>query len=128
MNLTRLDHIQFKTNDLNAATAYYRDVLGFKITWSGIWAGSGKGWVHLRSGTCYLSIFQVAAGDEPSGQASYCHMGWVVNDLEAFKRHLFQCGHPVTADDMNRTQEGNHLYLTDPDGNEIELTEYRSQP
>jgi catechol 2,3-dioxygenase-like lactoylglutathione lyase family enzyme len=45
MQLLRLDHIQLGVRNLQATLAFYRDVLGFRVTWSGAWARDGD-WVH----------------------------------------------------------------------------------
>ena len=117
MRLTRLDHLQFCVRDLPTTIAFYRDLLGFQVTWSGRWS-SGGDWVHLRNGPCYLSVYEGAPG---AAEASFRHMGWEVDDLPAFQQRLGAAGLPGES-----SPEGEHLYLLDPDGNKIELVQYHA--
>lgn len=117
MLLKRLDHVLYRCADLNAERAFYEN-LGFKQSWS---QDDGE-WIHLFSGSSYVSLRRAPA----IGFNNYVHMGWQTADLAACRKHLKAANIPIKSE--TQTREGDHLYIEDPDGFEIELVEYRNRP
>lgn len=113
MTPTSLHHASIRVSDLARSIAFYEGVLGLRaiarpeLGIAGRWYGIGGGQLHLIEGT--------APGGplDPSGP----HCAIAVADLGAARRELQAAG--VETLDPG----GSQLWLRDPDGNVIELTD-----
>ena len=123
-----LEHVNMSVANLERSIDFYERVLGLRVRWRGTHS-SGAPAAHIGNDRMYLALFEVAGGG--SGEADYDrvglnHFGWVVDSLEAVKRRL-------AALDIQPHLEadyapGRRLYFHDPDGIEVELVEYDTQP
>lgn len=126
--MARLEHTRLTVHNLEACIAFYQELFGLKIRWEGQ-VPSGERWVHLGTETHYLSLSQASSAHgkrQHPGRyedfAGYTHMGWVVEDLAACKARLQALG---VEDIVEKTTAvGQHIYVFDPHGNEVELIEY----
>jgi glyoxylase I family protein len=108
-----LHHASIRVSDLARSIAFYEGVLGLRpiarpdFGIAGRWYGIGGGQLHLIEG--------VAPGGnlDPTGP----HFALAVDDLGAARRELAAAG--VETLDPG----GSQLWLRDPDGNVIELTD-----
>ena len=122
-----LEHVNVSVKDLDRSVAFYRDLLGLRVRWSGIQSAGRRG-AHVGDDKHYLALVEVGA-DAPDAVYDRTltgtnHIGWVVDDLEAAKRKLQAMGiKPHQEDDY---EPGARLYFFDPNGVEIELVEYQS--
>ena len=118
-----LGHVVFYVKDLNRSLAFYRDLLGFQeigTTFGGAAAALTSGRTHHE-----LLLIEVgpAPGPPPGPRLGLYHIGIKVgdslNELRAAKQDLERAGVPITG--MSDHTVSQSLYLTDPDGNEVEL-------
>lgn len=118
-----LGHVVFYVKNLNRSLAFYRDLLGFQeigTTFGGAAAALTSGRTHHE-----LLLIEVgpAPGPPPGPRLGLYHIGIKVgdslNELRAAKQDLERAGVPITG--MSDHTVSQSLYLTDPDGNEVEL-------
>ena len=121
----RVGHLVLNVSDLKASTSFYTDVLGFQISLDrpgfGTFLTCGK--IHHD-----LALFQAKEGAAPvsPGGLGLNHMALQVEDFDTLKeyyiilQHLQVFGKPLIerCTDHGMTCS---IYLTDPDGNGIEL-------
>jgi len=114
-------HAAIKVRDIEAAKAWYTDVLG--MTLEDEFPGQG---IFVRFGPYYhhdLAIFQ-ADKDAPApdkGAVGLQHIALLVDSLQGVKQwyeHLQARGVNVTKSDHGVTRS---IYFTDPDGNTFEI-------
>lgn len=122
----RIGHVHLRVADLERATAFYRDVLGFTVTAYGPDFGlpgaaflAAEGYHHHIG----LNTWQSEGGTPPpEGHTGLHHFAILYPDrreLGRVVRRLFDHGHPIEgAEDHGATVS---VYLSDPDGNGIEL-------
>jgi catechol 2,3-dioxygenase len=121
----RVGHIHLRVADLERAIGFYRDLLGFNLTADGREVGIDA--AFLAAGDYHhhigLNTWESAGGTPaPPGHTGLYHVAFVYPDRpelgRAIKR-LRDHGYPVD----HGTDHGANVsvYLTDPDGNGIEL-------
>jgi catechol 2,3-dioxygenase-like lactoylglutathione lyase family enzyme len=128
INITHIDHVVIRVNDLENMIAFYRDVLGCKLE-----RGPGEaGLAQLRAG---LSLIDLVDADGPLGQQggtrpdhaapNMDHVCFQVKpwDGDAIKGHLEQHGIDpgAVASRYGAAGMGPSMYLSDPEGNTVEL-------
>jgi glyoxylase I family protein len=107
-------HVSINVTDVDAALAFYTDVLGFRARsdrpdfgFGGAWLDAGGQQIHL-----------IEADSPPSlGQ----HFALAVTDLDAAITELRGMGVSVT--DPVKVGTGRQSFLDDPAGNRVELQE-----
>ena len=109
-----LDHVYYWVRDMDAAVAFYRDVLELPLV-----RRDGDEWAEFDAGPVRLALH---GSDEPargSGTAVFR-----VADLDEARFTLRERGAPV--DDHVGEVEGFARFATvrDPDGNPVQLIEY----
>jgi catechol 2,3-dioxygenase len=121
----RLGHVHLRVADLERATAFYRDGLGFAVTGGGPDAGIPMAFLALGDYHHHLglNVFESAGGTPPpAGHTGLYHLALVYEDAEGLAqavRRVLDHGYPV---DSARDHGGTvSVYLRDPDGNGIEL-------
>jgi catechol 2,3-dioxygenase-like lactoylglutathione lyase family enzyme len=123
-----LEHVNMSVADLDKTIAFYESLLGLKVRWRGT-AASGLRAAHIGDERCYLALFEI--GERERTEADYDqlglnHFGFVVDDLEDAKRKLAALHvEPTMEADY---EPGRRLYFLDPNGVEVELVQYKSQP
>ena len=124
MGITRLNHAVLYVRDTVVSTAFYRDVLGFRVT-----TALGEQAVFLQAPDSTndhdLALFSIgsAAGASTAGQSTVgmYHLAWelvTLDELEEHARRLAAAGALVGASDHGTTKS---LYAKDPDGLEFEV-------
>jgi catechol 2,3-dioxygenase len=118
-----LGHVVFYVKDLNRSLGFYRDLLGFRE----IGQAFGGAAAALTSGRTHHELLLIevgpAPGPPPGRRLGLYHIGIKVgdslNELRAAKQELERAG--VTISGMSDHTVSQSLYITDPDGNEVEL-------
>jgi glyoxylase I family protein len=112
MGLVGLHHVSINVDDVDAATAFYVDVLGLRVrpdrpdfSFGGAWLDAGGQQVHLIEGT------------PPPGLGQ--HFALAFSDLPALVAALRGQGIEVT--DPVRSGTSLQSFLNDPAGNRVEL-------
>ena len=128
ISITGIDHIVLRVTDLDRAIRFYRDVLGMQVAKT----NEPLGLIHLRAGASLLDLVAVNGplgkpGGGPPGaeNRNVDHICLQVGefDLEKIKAHLHAHGVAPGADGerYGAGGDGLSLYLSDPDGNGLEL-------
>lgn len=124
MGITRLNHAVLYVRDVTVSTAFYRDVLGFRVT-----TALGEQAVFLQAPDSTndhdLALFAIgrAAGASTAGRSTVgmYHLAWelvTLDELEEHAQRLATAGALVGASDHGTTKS---LYAKDPDGLEFEV-------
>ena len=126
MAITRLNHAVLFVRDVERSTAFYRDVLGFRVV---PMAPNGFNAAFLQAPDSTndhdLGLFGIGEGAGPSaaGRATVglYHLAWEVDtlaELERIQQRLVEAGALVGSSDHGTTKS---LYGQDPDGLEFEV-------
>lgn len=124
-----IDHVVFRVIDLERSLAFYESVLGCKV----VRRRDELGLIHLRAGSSLIDLVSVAGKLGQAGGQAPAREGRNVDHLclrvepfdeAALRAHLIQqsveVGGPVVYN-FGAEGVGPSLYLSDPDGNIIEL-------
>ena len=128
INITHIDHVVIRVNDLKNMIAFYQDVLGCKLE-----RGAGEGRLaQLRAGNSLIDLVDAngplgqAGGNRPAHAApNMDHVCFQVQpwDTNTIKSHLEQQG--IASGDIasryGASGMGPSIYLRDPEGNGVEL-------
>jgi catechol 2,3-dioxygenase len=125
---TRIGHVHLKVADLDRALAFYSGILGFEIM-----QRYGDGAVFLSAGGYHhhigLNTWQSKGGKPPApGTTGLFHTAILYPDraaLAAVLKRLVEAGYPLDGASDHGVSEA--LYLTDPDGNGVELYRDRAE-
>ena len=118
-------HVHLKVADIDRSIAFYRDVLGFHVTADAREAGFDA--VFLAAGDYHhhigINTFESAgSAPPPTGRTGLYHVAFVYPDLRELGRavrRLLEHQYPIDhASDHGATVS---VYLSDPDGNGVEL-------
>jgi catechol 2,3-dioxygenase len=122
-----IGHVHLKVSDIDRSLAFYRDVLGFEVTqrFGDDAAFLSAGGYHHHLG---LNTWESRGGSPPPpGTTGLYHVAIRYPDRatlgDALQR-LVEAGVPVSGATDHGVSEA--IYLSDPDGNGIEL--YRDRP
>lgn len=128
LEVTGVDHLVLRVKDLPAMLAFYVDVLGCPVERR----NDDLGLVQLRAGASLIDLVPVdgrlgaqggaAPGAEGRNLDHFC-LRIAGFDLETVRRHLEAHGVAVGESGLRygATGEGLSVYLSDPDGNGLEL-------
>jgi len=128
VNITHIDHIVIRVNDLERMVEFYRDVLGCKLE-----RGPGDGGLaQLRAGLSLIDLVDEAGpiGREGGAPADHSapnmdHVCFQVDPWDAaaveeqLTRHGVEFGE--VADRYGASGDGPSIYVQDPEGNTVEL-------
>lgn len=121
--ITGLAHICFTVSDLDRAIAFYRDGLGLKEAFDFINENGKRFGVYLHvGGRNFIELFVGELGERVDKQ-SYRHMCLEVDDIETTVEALRVRGVEVSPIKLG-SDHSYQAWITDPDGNRIELHHY----
>ena len=129
VTIDRLDHLVLTVRDIDRACAFYEEVLGMRKV------GFGEGRVALHFGRQKINLHpdpspHALVADKPTvGSADLCLI--TATPLDDVVAHLEACEVAIIGGTIERTgAEGpiNSLYVRDPDGNLIELSNSMGGP
>jgi catechol 2,3-dioxygenase len=119
----RIGHVHLRVSDLERATAFYRDVLGFDVTVYGRDLAHNflsAGGYHHHIG---LNTWQSEGGTPPpEGHTGLLHFAILYPDRHELARavkRILERGYPIEVGQDHGVSVS--VYLSDPDGNGIEL-------
>lgn len=115
--------VNIKVKDLDYAVTFYQNIIGFQL----LEKTDRKAVLTTDGKTPLLTLEQPADVIPKAGRMSGLYHFAILlptrADLSVFLRHLLQTGYPLGAADHYVSEA---LYMTDPDGNGIEV--YRDRP
>ena len=107
------------TSDLEAASKFYRDVLGAEVRVAHQVRGVDV--LRLTLGNASLGLFDASSGPQ-EGVPHHTFEIQGPEDPEELKRELEALGQQVKGVRVHGEDSGYSVYLDDPDGNRIELS------
>lgn len=121
--ITGLAHTCFTVSDLERALTFYRDQLGLQEAFDFINEEGRRFGIYLHLGERnFIELFEGALEAPASGQ-SFRHICLEVDDIEVTTAALRERGVEVSPVKLGRDQSY-QAWITDPDGNRIELHQY----
>ena len=125
---TRIGHVHLKVANIERALGFYRDILGFEVTQ---WYGEDA--VFLSAGGYHHHIglntwMSKNAPPAPRNTAGLFHLAILYperRDLAQALRWLLEAKYPIDGASDHGVSEA--LYLSDPDGNGVELAADRPE-
>src|ERR1035437_1138986 len=131
MEIKELGHLVLYVHDIERSAAFYRDVLGWKQLRTAEDSPLGRVPVALfSSGRTHHELLLIEVGEDaqplPRGRhVGLYHFGLKVGDSDDELREAIgrgrEAGAPVVGMSDHTVPHSLYLYITDPDGNEIEL-------
>ncbi len=120
MKISGIDHVVVKVADLDRSIHFYCEVLGCKIEWR----RDDLALAHIRVGASFVDL--LAGQPLPSGLGrNMDHLCLTVADfdLETVREHLLAHNVEIglAGERFGASGWGPSLYVTDPDGNGLEL-------
>jgi catechol 2,3-dioxygenase-like lactoylglutathione lyase family enzyme len=126
MDIKRIDHLVMTVRDIQVTCEFYNSVLGMQVI---TFAESRKA---LKFGQQKINLHKFGQEFEPKatyttpGSADIC---FITNTpLSQAREHIINCGVEIIAGIVTRTGalgKIDSIYLHDPDGNLIEISNYR---
>jgi lactoylglutathione lyase len=130
--IRQLAHLNFMTNDLNRIVDFYINKLGMKVKFTlDNEAGQPFGYYFECGNTTFLEFFDEAMAaevwggkmDKLTAGTQYKHFCLEVTGLDEYCTQLKAKGVEVTQITLGM-DNSRQAWITDPDGNSIELMEY----
>ncbi|HZU13204.1 MAG TPA: VOC family protein [Chloroflexota bacterium] len=120
---TGIGHVAFRITDLAEALDFYCGKLALREAFRLDREGGPSPWiVYLQvSPGNFIELFPGASGEAATGGVGYTHFCLVVDDLAATLRDLTRRGLDIEGEPSMGLDGNWQFWLTDPDGNRIEL-------
>jgi glyoxylase I family protein len=121
--ITGLAHVCFTVSDLETSIQFYRDGLGLAPAFDFRNDDGRRFGLYLHAGgRNFIELFEGSL-DERAENQSYRHICLEVDDIEATAHTLRERGIEVSPVKLGK-DESYQAWITDPDGNRIELHQY----
>lgn len=118
-----LDHLNMSVADLEASTAFYRDLFGFEVVEAGVW--KGHPWRIIKSGEAMLCLYEFdRAAPMDSAAHRLSHFALRITDGPAFVQRATVLGVPIKYDGVVDWPHSAAYYVDDPTGYEIEVVRW----
>jgi lactoylglutathione lyase len=119
-----IGHAAFAVQDLERSLAFYCRGLGLREAFR-LYDDRGRTWIvylHIQ-GLDFLELFPEPQRPAATGSPSYRHLCLLVDDLDETLRELAARGVQPDGPPRQGKDRNRQAWLTDPDGNRIELME-----
>jgi len=123
--ITGIGHVAFRVTDLERARDFYCGILGFREAFRLARDGEPSPWIvylQIAPGH-FIELFPGAekVGLQPGRDAGYNHVCLLFDDIGATVRALGARGLPIDGESTKGLDNNYQYWVTDPDGNRIEL-------
>jgi catechol 2,3-dioxygenase-like lactoylglutathione lyase family enzyme len=123
--ITAIGHVAFRVTELERSLHFYCEILGLREVFRLDREGVPSPWIvylQLAPGN-FIELFPGAAkvGPQPGEDAGYNHFCLLVDDIHATVRQLAGRGLPIEGEPTMGIDSNYQYWITDPDGNRIEL-------
>ena len=128
---SQIIHAGFVVRDRESTDKFYRDILGFRLYWSGGMEDGHTDWVAMQvpEGGQWLEYMMTEKDAQPSAQllGVLNHVSLGVRDIQATAKALRQRGwNPKEEGEPQMGKDGKwQLNVYDPDGTRIEFMEFK---
>ncbi len=124
--IRNIAHACFTVSNLERALVFYRDSLGLAEAFDFVDDQGHRFGIYLHAGgRNFIELFEGTL-DAPATGQSYRHICLEVDDIEATAAALLERGIEVSPVKLGRDQSF-QAWITDPDGNRIELHQYTAE-
>ena len=124
--ITGMAHACFTVSDLERSLAFYRDALGLKPAFDFVNEDGRRFGIYLHlGGRNFVELFEGQLGEPAEGQ-SYRHICLEVDDIQSTVQTLRERGLEVSDPKLGKDHSW-QAWITDPDGNRIELHDYTAE-
>lgn len=129
--ITGIGHVAFRVTDLDRALDFYCGKLGCREAFRLDREGEPSPWIvylQIAPGH-FIELFPGAAqvGPQPGRDAGYNHFCLLVDDIQATVRQLEARGLPIEGAPTKGLDNNYQYWVTDPDGNRIELMQIMAE-
>jgi catechol 2,3-dioxygenase-like lactoylglutathione lyase family enzyme len=125
--VTGLAHVCFTVANLDKALAFYRDTIGFAVAFEFRRDNGERYGVYLKAGPrVFIELFQTDTVVPAPEKQSFKHICLEVDSIESTVSELKRKGVDVGEITLGMDQSY-QAWLSDPDGNKIELHGYTSK-
>jgi catechol 2,3-dioxygenase-like lactoylglutathione lyase family enzyme len=122
ITVTGVDHINMNVKSLEASRKFYGETFGFEVKESG--ARGGTPWAILGlKDRVYLCLYEVGDAKKTGQDLQINHFGFHVEDFDAVEAKLRALGVPLSDGSFVDYGASRSIYVDDPSGHEIELSE-----
>jgi glyoxylase I family protein len=119
LRVTGLDHVVLRVADIDRAIAFYEAVLGLHVERR----LAEIGLVQLRAGAAMIDLVPKAEDEDMGANMDHFAVRIAAMDVPALTAHLKR--HGIDPGEVRRRYGaegyGSSVYITDPDGNTVEL-------
>lgn len=124
MTVKKLNHTRYRVNDLEPTVKFYKNVLGLLET-RRTKSPRGSELVFLKAPESeeLIEVCSFPASGPVQVQPDLTHLGFEVDSLEEFARHLASLGLKYSDGPHMRPGGGGFAFIDAPEGYEIELIE-----
>jgi len=124
MNVTKLNHTRYRVNDLERTVRFYKEVLGLEeLRRHKSPRGSELAFLKAPESEELIEICSYPASGPVQVQPDLTHLGFEVESLEEFGKHLASLGIRYSDGPTARPGGGVFAFIDAPEGYEIELIE-----
>ena len=129
MRVTKLNHTRYRVNDLERTVKFYKQVLGLaELRRHKSPRGSELVLLKAPQSEELIEICSFPASGPVQVQPDLTHLGFEVESLEEFGRHLASLGLQYSDGPTPRPGGGGFAFIDAPEGYEIELIEQPASP
>jgi len=128
MKLNRFEHINLACQDIDASQQFYQTIFPDWYIRAQGKSSEGKLWRHFGNNQFYLALNEAENNirhDYPYEGVGINHIGLVIDDGEKLKLMLEASG--IEFYTLEAPETKHRIYVSDPDGNEIEFVEYNQE-
>ncbi|HUD83369.1 MAG TPA: VOC family protein [Candidatus Saccharimonadales bacterium] len=124
MMVKKLNHTRYRVNDLERTINFYKNVLGLQeLRRSKSPRGSELAFLKAPQSEELIELCSFPASGPVQVQPDLTHLGFEVDSLEEFGRHLAALGLKYSDGPTMRPGGGGFAFIDAPEGYEIELIE-----
>jgi catechol 2,3-dioxygenase-like lactoylglutathione lyase family enzyme len=126
MNLHRFEHINLNCHDIDTSRAFYQKLFPDWFVRAEGQSSDGTRWMHFGDRHFYLALNDASESTRHHHiyeDLGINHVGFVIDDGEKAKALLDSQG--IEYYTYTSPETKHRIYISDPDGNEIELVEYQ---
>jgi catechol 2,3-dioxygenase-like lactoylglutathione lyase family enzyme len=121
LNISHVDHLNLNVSNLNDSVRFYQNLFGFKVFEQGQSSNNNPYKIIGLPNSLFLCLYENKSAVQ---SGSLNHVGiHIMGDFEKAREDLEAIGVGVEYGGMVEYPDSRSLYISDPDGNKIELSE-----